>query len=152
MTRRWARSMTSKRFRPTCSRLRRSRAHLIEAVADSDDEIMNLYLEGKEPTEAQLKAGIRKATIAMNIFPVLCGSSFKNKGVQTLLDAVVDYLPSPLDIPPMVGSNPENMEEKIVRKADDSEPFSALGFKIMTDPFVGQLIFIRVYSGQLKTG
>jgi len=100
----------------------------------------------------QLKAGIRKATIAMNIFPVLCGSSFKNKGVQTLLDAVVDYLPSPLDIPPMIGSNPDNMEEKIVRKADDNEPFAALGFKIMTDPFVGQLIFIRVYSGQLKTG
>src|SRR5450432_2102909 len=129
-----------------------ARHALIEAVADSDDEIMHLYLEGEEPTEAQLKAGIRKATIAMNIFPVLCGSSFKNKGVQTLLDAVVDYLPSPLDIPPMVGSNPDNMEEKITRKADDNEPFAALGFKIMTDPFVGQLIFIRVYSGQLKTG
>ena len=78
---------------------------------------MNLYLEGQEPTEAQLKAGIRKATIAMNIFPVLCGSSFKNKGVQTLLDAVVDYLPSPLDIPPMIGHNPDNMEEEIIRKA-----------------------------------
>ena len=129
-----------------------ARHFLIEAVADSDDEILHMFLEGQEPTEAQLKAGIRKATIAMNIFPVLCGSSFKNKGVQTLLDAVVDYLPSPLDIPPMVGSNPENMEEKIIRKADDNEPFSALGFKIMTDPFVGQLIFIRVYSGQLKTG
>ena len=113
---------------------------------------MHLYLEGQEPTEAQLKAGIRKATIAMNIFPVLCGSSFKNKGVQTLLDAVVDYLPSPLDIPPMIGHNPDNMEEEIIRKADDNEPFSALGFKIMTDPFVGQLIFIRVYSGTLKTG
>src|SRR6202021_2766817 len=130
----------------------KARHDLIEGGADSDDEIMHLYLEGQEPTEAQLKAGIRKATIAMNIFPVLCGSSFKNKGVQTLLDAVVDYPPSPLDIPPMVGSNPENMEEKITRKADDSEPFSALGFKIMSDPFVGQLIFIRVYSGQLKTG
>ncbi len=129
-----------------------ARHFLIESVADSDDEILHMFLEGQEPTEAQLKAGIRKATIAMNIFPVLCGSSFKNKGVQTLLDAVVDYLPSPLDIPPMVGSNPENMEEKIIRKADDNEPFSALGFKIMTDPFVGQLIFIRVYSGQLKTG
>ncbi len=88
----------------------------------------------------------------MKIFPVLCGSSFKNKGVQTLLDAVVDYLPSPLDIPPMIGHNPDNMEEEVIRKADDNEPFSALGFKIMTDPFVGQLIFIRVYSGQLKTG
>src|SRR3984957_14785210 len=131
---------------------KQARHDLIEAVADSDDEILNLFLEGQEPTEAQLKAGIRKATIAMNIFPVLCGSPFKNKGVQPLLDAVVDYLPSPLDIPPMIGSNPDNMEEKIVRKADDAEPFAALGFKIMTDPFVGQLIFIRVYSGQLKTG
>src|SRR6202021_1386342 len=129
-----------------------ARHFLIEAVADSDDEILHLFLEGQEPTEAQLKAGIRKATIAIHIFPVLCGSSFKNKGLQTLLDAVVDYLPSPLDIPPMIGSNPENMEEKIVRKADDNEPFSALGLKIMTDPFVGQLIFIRASSGQLKTG
>src|SRR5258708_25184742 len=119
-----------------------ARHFLIESVADSDDEILHLFLEGQEPTEAQLKAGIRQATIPMNIFPVLCGSAFKNKGVETLLDAVVDYLPSPLDIPPMVGSNPENMEEKIIRKADDNEPFSALGFKIMTDPFVGQLIFV----------
>jgi len=129
-----------------------ARHHLIEAVADSDDIIMHHYLEGTEPTEAELKAGIRKATIAMHIFPVLCGSAFKNKGVQTLLDAVVDYLPSPLDIPPMIGHNPDNMEEEIIRKADDSEPLSALGFKIMTDPFVGQLIFIRIYSGVLKTG
>ena len=129
-----------------------ARQTLIEAVADSDDVIMNHFLEGSEPTEAELKAGIRKATIAMNIFPVLCGSSFKNKGVQTLLDAVVDYLPSPLDIPPMVGHDPDNMEVEIIRKADDSEPLSALGFKIMTDPFVGQLIFIRIYSGVLKTG
>src|ERR1700734_2481349 len=129
-----------------------ARHFLIEAVSEHDDELMHLYLEGQEPTEAQLKAGIRKATIAMKIFPVLCGSSFKNKGVQTLLDAVVDYLPSPLDIPAVVGHNPDNMEEEVIRKADDNEPFSALGFKIMTDPFVGQLIFIRVYSGQLKTG
>jgi len=129
-----------------------ARQTLIEAVADSDDVIMNHFLEGSEPTEAELKAGIRKATIAMNIFPVLCGSSFKNKGVQTLLDAVVDYLPSPLDIPPMIGHDPDNMEVEIIRKADDSEPLSALGFKIMTDPFVGQLIFIRIYSGVLKTG
>jgi elongation factor G len=130
----------------------KARQVLIEAVADSDDVIMNHFLEGTEPTEAELKAGIRKATIAMNIFPVLCGSSFKNKGVQTLLDAVVDYLPSPLDIPPMVGHDPDNMDVEIIRKADDSEPLSALGFKIMTDPFVGQLIFIRIYSGVLKTG
>jgi elongation factor G len=129
-----------------------ARHFLVEAVSEHDDELMHMYLEGQEPTEAQLKAGIRKATIAMQIFPVLCGSSFKNKGVQTLLDAVVDYLPSPLDIPAVVGHNPDNMEEEVIRKADDSEPFSALGFKIMTDPFVGQLIFIRVYSGQLKTG
>ena len=131
---------------------RTARAYLIEAVADADDTIMNHFLEGSEPTEAELKAGIRAATIGMKIFPVLCGSSFKNKGVQTLLDAVVDYLPSPLDIPPMIGHNPDNMEEEIIRKADDSEPLSALGFKIMTDPFVGQLIFIRIYSGVLKTG
>src|ERR1035437_6539907 len=129
-----------------------ARHSLIEAVADSDDVILNLFLEGEEPTEEQLKSGIRKATIAMNIFPVLCGSAFKNKGVQTLLDAVVDYLPSPLDIPPMIGHDPEDMAVEIVRKPDDSEPLSALGFKIMTDPFVGQLIFIRVYSGTLKTG
>ena len=131
---------------------KQARHDLIEAVADSDDVILNLFLEGEEPTEAQLKAGIRKATIAMNIFPVLCGSAFKNKGVQTLLDAVVDYLPSPLDIPPIEGHNPYKMEEVILRHADDKEPLSALGFKIMTDPFVGQLIFIRIYSGQLKTG
>ncbi|MBS1822624.1 MAG: elongation factor G [Acidobacteria bacterium] len=129
-----------------------ARHFLIEAVSEHDDELMHMYLEGQEPTVEQLKAGIRKATIGMHIFPVLCGSSFKNKGVQTLLDAVVDYLPSPIDIPPIVGSNPDNMEEKIVRKTDDNEPFAALGFKIMTDPFVGQLIFIRVYSGTLKTG
>ena len=131
---------------------KQARHDLIEAVADSDDVILNLFLEGEEPTEAQLKAGIRKATIAMDIFPVLCGSAFKNKGVQTLLDAVVDYLPSPLDIPPIEGHNPYKMEEVILRHADDKEPLSALGFKIMTDPFVGQLIFIRIYSGQLKTG
>ncbi len=128
------------------------RNQLIEAVADSDDEVLNAFLEGEEITTEQIKRALRKATIRMNVFPVLAGSSFKNKGVQTLLDAVVDYLPSPLDVPPIQGSNPENMEEKLVRKADDSEPFAALGFKIMTDPFVGQLIFIRVYSGVLKTG
>jgi len=129
-----------------------ARHNLIEAVAENDDDLMHLYLEGQDPTVEQLKAGIRKATIGMKIFPVLCGSAFKNKGVQTLLDAVVDYLPSPIDIPPVQGTDPENPEEKLIRKADDSEPFAALGFKIMTDPFVGQLIFIRVYSGTLKTG
>jgi elongation factor G len=129
-----------------------ARHFLVEAVAENDDELMHLYLEGQEPTVEQLKAGIRKATIGMKIFPVLCGSAFKNKGVQTLLDAVVDYLPSPLDIPAIEGTDPENPEHKLIRKADDSEPFAALGFKIMTDPFVGQLIFIRIYSGSLKTG
>ncbi len=129
-----------------------ARHTLIEAAAENDDDLMHLYLEGQEPTVEQLKAGIRKATIGMKIFPVLCGSAFKNKGVQTLLDAVVDYLPSPIDIPPVQGTNPDNLEEKLTRKTDDNEPFAALGFKIMTDPFVGQLIFIRVYSGQLKTG
>ncbi len=128
------------------------RTQLIEAVAESDDEMLNAYLEGEEITLEQLKRALRKATISMKVFPVLAGSSFKNKGVQTLLDAVVDYLPSPLDVPPIQGGNPENMEDKLVRKSDDAEPFAALGFKIMTDPFVGQLIFIRVYSGVLKTG
>ncbi len=125
---------------------------LIEAVADQDDALMEKYLEGEEPTVDELKSAIRKATISMSIFPVLMGSSFKNKGVQTLLDAVIDYLPSPLDIPPMIGHDPEDLEKELIRKPDDSEPFSALGFKIMTDPFVGQLIFIRNYSGTLKTG
>ncbi len=128
------------------------RNQLIEAVADSDDEVLNAFLEGEEVTTEQLKRALRKATISMSVFPVLAGSSFKNKGVQTLLDAVVDYLPSPLDVPPIQGGNPEDMEERLVRRSDDSEPFAALGFKIMTDPFVGQLIFIRVYSGVLKTG
>jgi elongation factor G len=125
---------------------------LIESVAETDDVLLEKFLEGQEPTVAELKAAIRKATIGMHIFPVLCGTAFKNKGVQTLLDAVVDYLPSPLDIPSVQGINPDNPEAKVERKADDSEPFSALGFKIMTDPFVGQLIFIRVYSGVLNTG
>ena len=113
---------------------------------------MNLYLEGEEPTEAQLKKGIRKATIAMNMFPVLCGSSFKNKGVQTLLDAVVDYLPSPLDIPPMIGHDPDNMEKEIIRKPEDSEPLSALGFKIMTDPFVGSTDLYPGVLGHAEDG
>ncbi|MEG9434297.1 elongation factor G [Terriglobus sp. ADX1] len=128
------------------------RQHLIEAVADSDDALMEKYLEGEEPTVAELKSAIRKATIGMKIFPVLMGSSFKNKGVQTLLDAVIDFLPSPLDIPPMVGHDPDDPEKELIRRPDDNEPFAALGFKIMTDPFVGQLIFIRNYSGTLKTG
>jgi elongation factor G len=128
------------------------RVELIEAVADSDEDVMHKYLEGEEITIPELKRAIRKATIAMQVFPVLCGSSFKNKGVQTLLDAVVDYLPSPLDVPPIEGTEPGEPEVKLFRHADDTEPLAALGFKIMTDPFVGQLIFIRIYSGVLKTG
>ena len=128
------------------------RNQLIEAVADSDDEVMHKYLEGESITLAELKRAIRKATISMSIFPVMCGTAFKNKGIQTLLDAVVEYLPSPLDVPPIEGIDPDEPEKRLVRHADDKEPFAALGFKIMTDPFVGQLIFIRVYSGTLKTG
>ena len=128
------------------------RMQLIESVAETDDGMLHKFLEGETPTAEELRTALRKATIGMQLFPVLCGSSFKNKGVQTLLDSVVDYLPSPLDIPPMEGSNPENPEEKILCKPEDNAPFAALGFKIMTDPFVGQLIFIRLYSGTLKTG
>jgi len=128
------------------------RMQLVESVAESDDEMLHKFLEGETPSPEELRKALRKATIEMKLFPVLCGSAFKNKGVQTLLDAVVDYLPSPLDIPPIVGHNPDNMEQEVIRHADDNEPLAALGFKIMTDPFVGQLIFIRLYSGILKTG
>jgi elongation factor G len=126
-------------------------AQLVETVAENDDEILHKFLEGEEITAAELKASLRKSTIGLKVFPVVVGTSFKNKGVQPLLDAVVDYLPSPLDVPETHGINPDN-GEKIFRHADDKEPFSALAFKIMADPFVGQLTFIRVYSGQLKTG
>ncbi|MBV8897384.1 MAG: elongation factor G [Acidobacteriaceae bacterium] len=128
------------------------REKLIEAVAESDDVLFEKFVEGQAITEQELMAGIRKATIAQKIFPVICGSSFKNKGVQNLLDAVADYLPSPIDIPPVKGTAIDNPEEHMERKASDSEPFSALVFKIMTDPFVGQLCFIRVYSGKLNAG
>jgi len=127
------------------------RMQLIELVAESDDEILVQFLDGDMPTAAQLKAGLRKATLDLKLFPVLCGSAFKNKGIQTLLDAVVDYLPSPLDIPPIIGLNPSDLTEQFVRHSDDSEPFSALGFKLINDQF-GKLGFIRVYSGQLRTG
>ena len=110
------------------------------------------FVEGHAVTEAELVAGIRKATIAQKIFPVICGSSFKNKGVQNLLDAVCEYLPSPLDIPPIKGHSIDDPNEVMERGPSDSAPFSALVFKIMTDPFVGQLCFIRVYSGKLNTG
>jgi len=128
------------------------RERLIEAVSESDDHLFTKFVEGVPVTEEELRAGIRKATIAQKIFPVVCGTAFKNKGVQNLLDAVVDYLPSPLDIPPVQGTEVERRERVVVRKPDDSEPFAALVFKIMTDPFVGQLAFIRVYSGRLGAG
>ncbi|MBV8829776.1 MAG: elongation factor G [Acidobacteriaceae bacterium] len=128
------------------------RDKLIEAVAETEDVLMEKYIEGQPITEQELVAGIRKATIAQKIFPVICGSSFKNKGVQNLLDAVCAYLPSPVDIPPVKGHAVDNPEVTMERKASDSEPFSALVFKIMTDPFVGQLCFIRVYSGKLNAG
>ena len=127
------------------------REKLIEAVAETDEELMMKYLEGEEITEAELKAAIRKATINVEFFPVLCGSAFKNKGVQMMLDAVIDYLPSPLDIPAIKGVNPDTDEEE-ERPASDDEPFAALAFKIMTDPFVGRLTFFRVYSGVLNSG
>ena len=127
------------------------REKLIEAVAETDEELMMKYLEGEEITDEELKAGIRKATINVEFFPVLCGSAFKNKGVQLMLDAVIDYLPSPLDIPAIKGINPDTDEEE-TRPASDEEPFAALAFKIMTDPFVGRLTFFRVYSGVLQSG
>lgn len=127
------------------------REKLIEAVAETDEELMMKYLEGEEITNEELKAGIRKATINVEFFPVLCGSAFKNKGVQLMLDAVIDYLPSPLDIPAIKGINSDTDAEEI-RPASDEEPFAALAFKIMTDPFVGRLTFFRVYSGVLQSG
>jgi elongation factor G len=127
-------------------------AQLVESVAENDDEILHKFLEGEAISADELRASLRKSTIALKLFPVLCGTAFKNKGVQTLLDAVVDYLPSPLDIPPTQGTDPDHHEKKVERKPADNEPFSGLAFKIMADSFVGQLVFVRVYSGQLKTG
>ena len=127
------------------------REKLVEAVAETDEDLMMKYLEGEEITNDELKAGIRRATINVEFFPVLCGSAFKNKGVQLMLDAVIDYLPSPLDIPAIKGINPDTEEEE-TRPASDEEPFAALAFKIATDPFVGRLTFFRVYSGVLQSG
>ena len=127
------------------------REKLVEAVAETDEELMMKYLEGEEITNEELMAGIRRATINVEFFPVLCGSAFKNKGVQLMLDAVLDYLPSPLDIPAIKGINPDTDAEE-ERHASDEEPFAALAFKIMTDPFVGRLTFFRVYSGVLHSG
>jgi elongation factor G len=127
------------------------REKMIEEISSHDDDLMEKYLAGEALTEAEIKAAIRSCTIGIKICPVICGSSFKNKGVQNLLDSVVDYMPSPLDIPPIKGLHPDTGAE-IERHASDAEPFSALGFKIMTDPFVGQLTFFRVYSGVVSSG
>ncbi len=128
------------------------RDQMIEAVSEFDDKLFEKFVNGQPLTVEEVRAGIRKATIGLKIFPVVCGSAFKNKGVQTMLDAVVDYLPSPLDIPPVKGTSVDDKEIKIMRTASDTEPFSALVFKIMTDPFSGQLAFFRVYSGKLAAG
>ena len=128
------------------------RAELIEAVAESSEELMEKYLEGEELTIDELKAGIRQLTINGEAFPVLCGSAFKNRGVQPMLDAVIDYLPSPLDVPDVEGSNPADEEEKLSRKASVDEPFAALAFKVAAHPFYGQLTYTRVYSGHASQG
>ena len=129
----------------------RYREELVEAVAGSDEELMEKYLEEGELTIEELKAGLRKATIANDIIPVVCGTSYKNKGVQKLLDAVIDFMPAPIDVPDITGINPETEEEE-VRPSSDEEPFAALAFKIMTDPYVGKLCFFRVYSGSIAAG
>jgi elongation factor G len=128
-----------------------ARELLIETIADVDEEVMELYLEGREIPVEMLKRAIRKGTIEMKVVPVLCGSAFKNKGIQLVLDAVVDYLPSPLDLPPIRGINPDTNEEE-ERIPSEEEPFTALAFKIMVDPFVGRLVFCRIYSGRIEAG
>lgn len=127
------------------------REKLVEAVADADEDLMMKFLEGEEITDEELKAGIRNATLSVDFYPVLCGSAFKNKGVQLMLDAVIDYLPAPTDVKAIQGFNPKT-DEETERPADDSAPFSSLAFKVMTDPFVGRLTFFRVYSGVLNSG
>ena len=133
------------------AQVREYREHLLDALSEVDEKLMEQYLEDKKLEPADLRAAVRVGTLAMKHVPVICGASFKNKGVQPLLDAVVDYLPSPLDIPPMQGINPETMEPE-TRLASDAEPFTALAFKLMNDPFVGQLTFLRVYAGTLASG
>lgn len=128
------------------------REKLIEAVAELDEELMEKYLGGEEITNEELKAAIRKGTVNVEFYPVLCGSAFKNKGVQLMLDAVIDYLPSPLDVPSIKGHVPGDEEEIVERHSSDDEPFAALAFKVMTDPYVGKLTFFRVYSGTLESG
>ncbi len=133
-------------------RAHKMREQLVEAVAETDDELLEKYLSGEEVTTDEIRAALRRATIANRLQPVLCGSAFKNKGVQPLLDAVIDYLPSPLDVPPIQGLDPDHPETRMERHSEDAEPFSALVFKIMTDPFVGQLAYFRVYSGHVESG
>jgi elongation factor G len=128
------------------------REQMIEAVSEFDDTLFEKFINGESLTNDEIRAGIRKATIGLKIFPVICGSAFKNKGVQTMMDAVVDYLPSPLDIPPVQGIDIDNPDIKVIRKPSDDEPFAALVFKIMTDPYSGQLAFFRVYSGKMSAG
>ena len=128
------------------------RENMVEAAAEASEELMNKYLEEGTLSEEDIKAGLRARTLAVEIQPMLCGTAFKNKGVQRMLDAVIDYLPSPVDIPDVEGTDPDDEEKKLARKADDGEKFSALAFKLMTDPFVGQLTFVRVYSGVLSKG
>lgn len=128
------------------------RAQLVETVAEASEELMEKYLEGEELTLEELKAGIRKMTINSELYPVFCGSAFKNRGVQPMLDAVVDFLPNPLDVPAMIGHDPRDEEKELTRKPSADEPFSALAFKIAAHPFFGQLTFIRVYSGHVDSG
>ena len=128
------------------------RDELVEAAAEQDDEMMEKFLMGEELTEEEIMDCIRKATLACSITPVLCGTSYRNKGVQPLLDAVLAYLPSPLDVPAVHGMLPKDPDSDVVRNADDQEPFSALAFKIAADPFVGKLAFFRVYSGSISSG
>jgi len=130
---------------------REYREKMIEAISDIDEKIMEKYLSGGEISENEIRAALRKGTVEMKFTPVLCGTAFKNKGVQQLLDAIVDYLPSPHDIPPVIGKDPVSGAD-VLRKADDKEPFAAFAFKVMTDPFVGQLTFLRVYSGVMAAG
>ena len=127
---------------------------LVETIVENDDndELMHKFIEGEEIAAEDLKKSLRKSVISLKLFPVICGTAFKNKGIQPMLDAVVDFLPSPLDIPPIKGLNPDKPDQEIIRHSEDKEPFCGLAFKIMTDPFVGQLTFVRIYSGGLKTG
>jgi elongation factor G len=146
---RWVEGPVPDALSPQVEQLRHE---LVEAAVEFDEELLTRYLDGHDPTEEELRAAIRKATIAGAMTPVLAGSAFKNKGVQQLLNAVIDYLPSPLDVPPITGHPPHHDEQVIERKPDDKEPFAALAFKIMTDPYVGKLTYFRVYSGSLPAG